>query len=233
MKLVAASSPGMEAAHRHTYVRTTVDILMQNRNLLRPTARFLKQYSSYEQSGFNEKLNGLRLISSRPDANGIVVTPDYVITLSQTLLKLYQQNDKNKVNYQRGAIVELLVRKLICHRYDRPDEQCLNNQRFIDNYQDITVKEVDVAALSVIRRKIEGYECKVNPTGFEPYDCINLDNLAEAADNKEYRANVGFVCFESDNIMKIKLARLQIPDGIKLYGLDSIETLQYLSFLDN
>ncbi len=94
---------------------------------------------------------------------------------------------------------ELLVRKLICHRYDRPDEQCLNNQRFIDNYQDITVKEVDVAALSVTRRKIEGYECKVNPTGFEPYDCINLDNLAEAADNKEYRANVGFVCFESDN----------------------------------
>lgn len=153
--------------------------------------------------------------------------------LTQTLLKLYQQNDKNKVNYQRGAIVELLTRKLICHRYNRSDEQCLNNQRFVDNFKDITVKEVDVAALSTTRRKIEGYECKVSPTGFEPYDRINLDNLAEAANDKEYRANVGFVCFENDSVMKIKVARLQLPDVIKLYGLDTIETLQYLWFLDN
>jgi hypothetical protein len=74
---------------------------------------FLKQYVSYDQSGFKESLDGLLLICSRPDASGVVVAPDYAITLTQTFLKLYQQKDKRKIDYQRGAIVELLVRKLI------------------------------------------------------------------------------------------------------------------------
>lgn len=88
MKLVPAASPGMDAAHRHAYVRTTVDILMQDRNLLRPTAGFLKKYFSYDQRGFEESLDALRLNRSRSDVHGVVTTPDHVITLTQTLLKL-------------------------------------------------------------------------------------------------------------------------------------------------
>lgn len=126
-----------------------------------------------------------------------------------------------------------MVRKLISHRYDRPGELCLNNQRFVENHKDITVKEVDVAALSIIRQKVEGYECKVSPNAFEAYDCINLNDLAEAANARQYRVNVGFVAFESNSVMKIKLVKLQLPDVVKLYGLDSIEILQHLSFLDN
>ena len=233
MKLVPASSPGMAVAHRHTYVHTTVNILLQDRNLLRPTARFLKKFSSYDQHGFEENLDALRLNRSRPNEHGIVTAPDHVITLTQTLLSLYQQSDKKKIDYQRGAIVELLIRKLISHRYDKPGEFCLNNQRFVENYKDITVKEVDVAAISTLRQKAEGYECKISPTAFEPYDCINLGDLSEAAIERKYRVNVGFVAFESDSVMKIKLIKLQLPDVIKLYGLDSIEMLQHLSFLDN
>ena len=233
MKLVPASSPGMEAAHRHTYVRTTVNILMQDRNLMRPTARFLKKYSSGEQPGFAESLDALRLFRSRPDSNGIMTTPDYVITLIQTLTKLYQQSDMDKIKYQRGAIVESLVRQLILHRYNKPGEQCLNNQRFVENYKDITVKEVDVAALSTTRCKVEGYECKISPGSFESYDNINLSNLADAANARQYRVNVGFVAFESDSVMKIKLVKLQLSNVIKLYGLDSIEFLQHIPLLDN
>ena len=233
MKLVPASSPGMEAAHRHTNVRTTVDILIQDRNLLIPTARFLKKFTSHDQSDFEESLDALRLFRSRSDSNGIVTTPDHVITLTQTLSKLYQQRDLDKIKYQRGAIVESLVRQLIRHRYDRPGELCLNNQRFVENYKKITVKEVDVAALSTTRLKAEGYECKVSPTSFEPYDRINLSNLADAANDRHYRVNVGFVAFESDSVMKIKLVRLELPSVIKLYGLDSIESLQHLSLLEN
>jgi len=233
MKLVPASSPGMEAAHRHTNVRTTVDILIQDRNLLIPTARFLKKFTSHDQSDFEESLDALRLFRSRSDSNGIVTTPDHVITLTQTLSKLYQQRDLDKIKYQRGAIVESLVRQLIRHRYDRPGELCLNNQRFVENYKKITVKEVDVAALSTTRLKAEGYECKVSPTSFEPYDRINLSNLADAANDRQYRVNVGFVAFESDSVMKIKLVRLELPSVIKLYGLDSIESLQHLSLLEN
>lgn len=233
MKLVFASSPGMEAAHRHTNVRTTVDTLMKDRNLLRPTARFLKKYSSSDQPSFEESLSALRLFVSRPDSSGATIAPDYAITLTQTLTELYQQSDLNKIKYQRGAIVELLVRQLIHHRYNMPGELCLNNQRFVENYRKITVKEVDVAALSTTRRKVEGYECKVSPTSFEPYDVINLTDLADAAGERQYRVNIGFVAFESDNVMKIKLSKLQLPDSIKVYGLDSIELLQYLSLLDN
>ncbi len=233
MKLVPASSPGMEAAHRHTKVRTTVDILIQDRNLLRPTARFPKKFTSHDQSDFEESLDALRLFRSRPDSNGIVTTPDHVITLTQTLSKLYHQSDVEKIKYQRGAIVESLVRQLIRHRYDRPGELCLNNQRFVENYREITVKEVDVAALSTTRLKAEGYECKVSPTSFEPYDRINLSNLVDAANDRQYRVNVGFVAFESDSVMKIKLVRLALPSVIRLYGLDSIESLQHLSLLEN
>lgn len=233
MKLVPASSPGMEAAHSHTNVRTTVDILMRDRNLLRPTARFLKKFTSRDQSNFEESLDALRLFRSRPDSNGIVTTPDHVITLTQTLSKVYQQSDLDKIKYQRGAIVESLVRQLIRHRYDRLGELCLNNQRFVENYREITVKEVDVAALSTTRLKAEGYECKVSPTSFEPYDRINLSNLADAANDRQYRVNVGFVAFESDSVMKIKLIKLGLPSAIKLYGLDSIESLQHLSLLEN
>lgn len=233
MKLVPASSPGMEAAHRHTHVRTTVEILIQDRNLLIPTARFLKKFTSRDQSDFEESLDALRLFRSRPDSNGVVTTPAHVITLTQTLSKLYHQSDVEKIRYQRGAIVESLVRQLIRHRYDRSGELCLNNQRFVENYRDITVKEVDVAALSTTRLKAEGYECKVSPTSFEPYDSINLSNLVEAANDRQYRANVGFVAFESDSVMKIKLVRLALPSVIRLYGLDSIESLQHLSLLED
>src|SRR5437763_11454599 len=231
MKLVPASSPGMEAAHRH--VRTTVDILIQDRNLLIPTARFLKKFTSRDQSDFEESLDALRLFRSQTDSNGVVTTPAHVITLTQTLSKLYHQSDVEKIKYQRGAIVESLVRQLIRHRYDRPGELCLNNQRFVENYRDITAKEVDVAALSTTRLKAEGYECKVSPTSFEPYDRINLSNLADAANDRHYRVNVGFIAFESDSVMKIKLVRLALPSVIRLYGLDSIESLQHLSLLEN
>jgi len=221
----------MEAAHRH--VRTTVDILIQDRNLLIPTARFLKKFTSRDQSDFEESLDALRLFRSQTDSNGVVTTPAHVITLTQTLSKLYHQSDVEKIRYQRGAIVESFVRQLIRHRYDRPGELRLNNQRFVENYRDITVKEVDVAALSTTRLKAEGYACKVSPTSFEPYDRINLSNLVEATNDRQYRVNVGFVAFESDSVMKIKLVRLALPSVIRLYGLDSIESLQHLSLLDD
>jgi hypothetical protein len=233
MKLVPASSPGMEAAHKNIYVRTIVDIMLKDRNLLRLTATFLKEYTSDDQEGFEERLEALRLSRSRSDVNGIVTAPKHAITLTQTLQRLYQQKNQSQLNYQRGAIVELLVCKLICDRYNQAHEICLTNQRFVENYKPITVQEVDVAALSIPRQKVEGYECKISPTSFASYDGINLKDLAEAANEKQYRVNVGFVAFTSNSIMKIKLARFQLPACIRLYGLDSIENLQQIPFLDN
>jgi hypothetical protein len=234
MNLVSADSPGMRAAHSHSYVLTIVDILMQDRNLLRPTAALLRKYHLLDtenvKTRFEEDLKELRRNRSRPSVDNTVTPPDNVIKLTQTLHDLYHQSDQQKVRYHRGAIVEVLVRKLIAHRYG-PNDFCLNSQHFVENYRNITVKEVDVAALSNIRYKLEGYECKVNPAGFEPSDKMNLTCLIDAADEKQYRINVGFVSFESDKVMRIKLAKHEIPNFIELYGLDSVETLQNLSFL--
>ncbi len=233
MLLISAASPGMRAAHTHKNVRTIVSILIQDRNLLRPAASFLKKYSSCDQRGFEEGLAALRLFRSRPTDNGVTM-PDYVITLTETLSNLYQQKDINTVRYQRGAIVEALVHQLIHHRYNKPGELCLTNQRFKKNsYTDITIQEVDVAALSNIRCKVEGYECKVNPAAFEEYDGLNLDDLAKAAKNLQYRGNVGFVAFENDQLMRIKVTKLQLPASINLYGLDSIEKLHNIPSLED
>lgn len=85
-----------------------------------------------------------------------------------------------------------------------------------------------------MRRKAEGYECKVSASGFESYDCTNLTNLVDAANDREYRINAGFVSFENDSVMRLKLIRrFQLPAFIKQYGLDSIENLQHLPALDD
>ncbi len=233
MQLISAASPGIDAAHHHIYVRRVVDILLQDKNLLRPTAIFIKNYHSKDQPNFKSSLDALYQLYSRPDQNGIVTVPPHISTLIQLLSELYQQRDRGKIQYQRGAILELLVHHLIQHRYNMSGEQCLTNQRFIENYRDITVQEVDVAALSQIRKKAEGYECKVNPTSFEPYDSINLMDLRNAASERNYRINVGFVTFENDRVMKIKVTKLHLSEHIKLYGLDSLESLQNIPSMDN
>ena len=47
-------------------------------------------------------------------------------------------------------------------------------------------------------------------------------NLADAANDGQYRVHVGFVAFESDSVMKIKLVMLELPGIIKLYGLEAV-----------
>jgi hypothetical protein len=233
MELISASSPGMRSAHSHSHVHTIVYILLLERSLLKPTALFLKKFTSCEQERFEENLDALCLNQQRSDINGDVVTSDNVTTLIKNLANLYQQRDKQKIQYQRGAIVEQLVHKLIYHRYNLPSEMCQTNQKFVDNHKNITIQEVDVAALSTTRWKAEGYECKINTHGFDSYDSINLHDLAEAAQQRQYRVNVGFVAFENDRVMELKLANRQLPNCIKVYGLDSIEALQHLTTLDN
>jgi len=102
MKLVPACSPGMEAAHKHPYVQTTVAILLQDRSLLRPSAMFLKQYTSYNQQGFEEKLEALCLLQSRPDVNGTVKVSGHANALTKTLQNLYQQKDQMNKLSARG-----------------------------------------------------------------------------------------------------------------------------------
>ncbi len=78
---------------------------------------------------------------------------------------------------------------------------------------------------------------KLKARGLTSDDCIDLAYLIKAAQENDYLANVGVISFDSDNIVKRQLKHLQptfmhLPSakGIKVYGLESIETLQNSPF---
>jgi hypothetical protein len=233
MKLVRAEgNVRMQQALAHSYVRTIVDILLQHRDTLGFVAEVLQTFTRPDESGLARMLAGIRTAYSQLDAEGNTVIPIYIASLTETLEKLYRQNIE-KIGDQRGAIVELFVRKLVCPRYDN-DQQCANSRRFEDDRgRLITTQEVDVAALSHDRRHIEGYECKLKATGLTSDDCIDLAFLLKSAQEAGYRANVGVVSFDSDRTVKRRLRHLQAViehlasvRSIKAYGLESVELLR-------
>ncbi len=227
MKLVPAyGSPRMQKALSHSYVHTIVGILLLHPELLTIVAELLQTYERRAQAGFEEDLDALRINLQRPGSTGQAI-PKYIIELIQTLYNLYQQPNEDIV-YQRGAIVEVLVFKLVSYRYN--SGECVSNHRFVDGQGRVITDQVDVAALSRIRKELEGYECKLKANSIESSDSTNLANLANVAQNWDYRANVGFVTFDDVMYMKRKLARLQPAPGIKFYGLDNIGTLQVSPF---
>ncbi len=132
---------------------------------------------------------------------------------------------KQKVKYQRGAILELLAKELVCPRYGS-DEICLGNQIFVEQGKAITIKQVDVAALSNRRRRVEGYACKLKVNGLESSDCTDLAYLANAATERDYNAHVGIISFDNDRLVRIRLDHLEASNSIHIYGLESIERLR-------
>ena len=227
MKLVpAGGSPRMQRALSHSYVQTIVAILIQYPDLLVIVSELLQTYERRSQVGLEEDLDALRINQQRPGNTGQTYS-GHVIELIQTLRNLYKQPDEDIV-YYRGAIVEVLVLKLMSHRY--LTGECVSNHRFVDEHGRVITDQVDVAALSRARKEIEGYECKLKANSIESSDCTNLANLATVAQDEDYRANVGFVALDDDKYMKRRLARLQPAQVIKLYGLDSIGRLQISPF---
>jgi hypothetical protein len=86
--------------------------------------------------------------------------------------------------------------------------------------------QVDVAALSHAKKQAEGYECKLKVAGIESSDCTSLANLVDVAQQEGYRANVGFVTFDDEKVIRRKIAHLHSSPALKAYGLDNLELLQ-------
>lgn len=223
MKLIPASgSPRMQKALAHRYVHTIVSILLQKPELLSPIALLLRRYDQREPVTLNEDLENLRVNQSVITSTGAVTAPPMIIELIQTLSALYRQPDED-IRYQRGAILEVLVCRLVSSRY-QPGE-CLGNQRFMDEHGRPITDQVDVAALSHALRQLEGYECKLKVNGIESADCTNLAYLASVASAADYRAQVGVVTLDSLIYMRRRLARLQPDPALKLFGLENIPLL--------
>jgi hypothetical protein len=222
----------MQQALSHSNVRTIVDILLQHREVLSSVADILQRFVRPAEPGLPRALAGMRALYSRLDEEENSVVPEYITILIETLERMYHQNFE-KIKDQRGAVVELFGRKLVCPRYDNK-EDCFNGGKLKDDQgQFITIQEVDVAALSDQRRQVEGYECKLKADGLESDDCTDLAHLIKAAQENGYRANAGIVSFDIDNRVRRKLDQIRsalqhLPtvNNIEVYGLNSIETLQ-------
>jgi hypothetical protein len=231
MKLVPAEGNlQLQRALAHIYVTTLVDIFVHHLDTLMVTADVLQTLVIPNPPGLKEKLKGIYDTYRSVDGDGNITVPEHIAKLIETLEKLYHQRNNEIITDQRGAIVELLARRLICPRYTVNDI-CANSRRFEDEQgREITIQEVDVAALSDVRRHVEAYECKMRSNKLERSDCDDLQALVQASEQRGYRANVGVISFDVDEVVRKKLRRLDAPYYIKPYGLQSIGKLQRTPF---
>jgi hypothetical protein len=237
MRLVRADgNVRMQNALSHRNVHTIVDILIEHRDTLEIVAGLLQTYVDSKDPGIAKALNGIRAVYSNIDEQGNIIVPLHITKLVDALDRLYRENIED-VKSQRGAIVEVFGRKFVCSRYNT-GEECANSRRFEDEQRRrITIQELDIAALSMTRRHIEGYECKLKVRGLISEDCVDLAYLIKAAQEEGYHANVGVISFDSDRDVARRLKYFQpvlehLPSSknIRVYGLESIELLQYSPF---
>ncbi len=232
MQLIEAlGSREMQNALGHPYVRKIVDILLQviDQDYFRSVALLLKDHGQSTSPTFTQKLLALRMRPNRPNAEGRFVVPPYIDELTSTLKALYEQNQET-VNFQRGAIVELLASELICSRCK--SDECKSNHRFID--RSYTSGQLDVAVLSENRQQIEGYACKIKGKGIMSEDCGVLIDLARKAQELDYDVHVGAICFDHSHAIRQRLQdRLQdypLAPPVAAYGIDNIRDLQESPF---
>ena len=229
MKLISApGSKEMQDALEHRYVRKIVNILLQevDQSFFKVVALFLKSYDRRNLPGFTEKLQALKG-QRRPDAEGRFPVPSYIDELVETLAALYEQHQE-VIDFQRGAIVELLTSEIVCSRCR--SGECFGNRRFIDRQSRYESDQVDVAVLSEVRQQIEGYTCKIKSTGIMSVDCTNLTALAAKAQTLGYGAHIGVVCFDNSNIITQRIKKFPLMMPIKAYGLDNIQDLRTSPF---
>lgn len=230
MKLVPAEGNlQLQRALAHAYVTTLVNIFVNHLDTMMVVADVLQTLVQRDPPELKEKLKGIYDYYRDVDEDGTIFVPQHISKLIETLEKLYHQNNE-LITVQRGAIVELLGNKLICPRYGANDF-CSNSRRFVDEQgRDITIQEVDIAAISHFRQQAEAYECKMRSNKLERDDCDDLKEVVEASKQRSYRADVGVITFDVDEIVRKKLKRLDAPEYIKHYGLESIWKLQNSPF---
>jgi hypothetical protein len=224
MKLVRADgNVRLQRALTHTYVRSLVTIFVQHQDILDIAADILQNCVYKAHPDLQDKLNSIAVMYRRVDMNGEYIVPEHIVKLIELLKKFYQQPNE-VIEDQRGAIVERLGYEIVSSRYSQ--DECANSRRFVDEQgKDITLQEVDIAALSHRHQQLEAYECKMRANKLERDDCNDLEYLASAAYERGYRANIGIISFDPDSIVRKKLWRLGASNTIKVYGLESIRKL--------
>jgi hypothetical protein len=215
----------LQQALSYTYVKDIVNFLLTREDLLPDIAEILQICVKKNPPDLAVKLKSIYTTYAYTDDKGNSVLSGDIAELIQTLENFYRQSQE-KIEYQRGAILELLGRRLVCPRY-QDDTNCANSQRFVDEQQqNITIQEVDVAALSDYHKQLEAYECKMRVNKLEVHDCNDLAYLANEAFKCDYWANIGIISFDPSPMIQRKLKQLHADPRIRSYGIDRLMTLR-------
>jgi hypothetical protein len=210
--------------------------------LLRAVAKILQQYTGerYVEEGFDsldQKLADI-LDYYQLNAKELLPVPSYASELLDALCDLYSHtldslfgSIEERINSLRGAIVELLGLALIKPRYDLASDKCANSRRFLNpRSREKNLWEVDIAAISYMRRQLEGYECKLNALYFANKNLIDLAWIYQEAEREDYLAHVGVISFDNSQKVERRLRFLSADGCIQAYGLDVLTELQYSPF---
>jgi hypothetical protein len=227
MKVVAApGSQDMIEAIAHPIVHEIVTIMLshiKDQIFFKMVALFLKDHERNTTPSFMEKLGALgRYGQNRPNGEGLFISPPYVGDLVTELEELYAQA-QSKINFQRGAIVELLAFSLVKPRC-RANE-CFGNYRFVYERNPRSTDQIDVAVFSKSKQRIEAYTCKIKPDSIQSEDCNNLIDLAKEAAEQDYDIRTGAISFDNSQKIEQRLRRFPGTEEIKAYGINNITKL--------
>lgn len=234
MKLIAApGSRNMQQAIASPYVRSIVEGMfsVKGKPIFNLIARFLREFDQNNNPSFQKKLLALRANQAgRPDAEGNTTVSPVFAKMLNAIETLYNQR-QIEVQYQRGAIVELLTGKLVEGRCQA--DECYNNYLFIDGRY--SSEQVDVIVYAPPRQECEGYTCKMNPNALTSADCTNLTELSKKLQSYEYDTHIGAICFDHSLLIerriREKLEILGITLFPKAYGLNNLLELERSPFI--
>lgn len=234
MKLISA--PGsfeMQRATTNSYVIKIVNGLFQVRetSFFRVVAIFLRNHNS-DCPPSSSQLETLRISGSQKhfNARGYLDISPYTEEITTNLEALYRQTNKRAIDFQRGAIVELLAYKLINPRCK--SGECWNNQIF--KHERYESSQIDVVVVSEARNQIEAYTCKAKHDKLEADDFLNLTQLADHTNTLDYKTHLGAICLENSRKIALRIEdRLRdMPPltSIYSYGLDNMLELEQSPF---
>lgn len=242
--MILRSKPGgsgIQQALEDEHVKKIVDIFLdireKERRFFKLVARFLQEHSGFPTENFAQQLDVLRDYKfTRIGLSGQKSSSFSPNDLLSSVEAIYNADDKDTINYRRGAIVELLAYKLVnshCQEGECKSNHCFETQS--GRYKSL---QIDVVVFSEKKQQLEGYGCKIklhsNPEHNEAIK--QLFYLSQEAKNSNYNAHVGIISFDDSRVIWQRLKTLSAPDAptiqvpsfyeeIRAYGLDNLSDL--------
>jgi hypothetical protein len=198
-------------------VKNVVNILINEGKTFFKNIAFIINNSSKEEE-FNNLIPDISLLERRKLQNN----PELQIVFGNLLGNLCDIYRHRQVDNLRGAILELVVYKLMKKKYNNCNDNVhINGRVSIDTWN--SLRSVDVIALNENFVQGECYECKISAHGFNK---DQLKNLIEIKDNSFGIINPNIASFAFRKALKEYINELCPSNSdINLYGHEDLRHL--------